>query len=87
LPGVLVKPAKIEIDGPSAPATASLGSRLLDGFLSSQTESAQTWAKACGFEPSYVCHLRKGRRTPSMSMAARIDKATGGAVTVESWTQ
>lgn len=65
----------------------SLGARLLDSFLAGQTISARAWGQACGIEASYLCHLRKGRRTPSMSVAARIDKATCGAVAVESWTR
>ncbi len=46
-------------------------------------------ASMLGVDAGYVSHLRAGRRTPSLVVAARIERAThgmkGGAITCASW--
>lgn len=66
--------------------TASLGSQNLDAYLAKEKINASFWAALVAVHPSYVCHLRKGRRTPSVAVAARIETATRKVVTMEMWT-
>lgn len=59
------------------------GARLLDKFL--ETCASSTLATAIGVDPSYVCHLRRGRRAPSLRVALRLETATAGVVPVRAW--
>lgn len=62
-----------------------LGAKLLNKFLADRV--AAQWAITAEIEESYLCHLRKGRRRPSIQVAARIERASGGAVPVAAWAQ
>lgn len=59
------------------------GAKLLDKFL--ETCASSTLATAIGVDPSYVCHLRRGRRSPSLRVAIMLETATAGAIPARSW--
>lgn len=43
------------------------------------------FAKKVGVDVSYITHLTKGRRVPSLTTALKIQELTEGAVPVTSW--
>jgi DNA-binding transcriptional regulator YdaS (Cro superfamily) len=54
-----------------------------DGQVVSQAE----WARRVEVTRGYFCQLRDGNKTPSLEVALRIEKATGGAVTMYDWLE
>jgi hypothetical protein len=61
------------------------GAKLLDKFL--QSGSSAALAYEIRVDPSYICHLRRGRRSPSLAVAFDIEMATGGIIPVSSWAR
>jgi len=59
------------------------GAKLLDKFL--ETCASSALASMIGVDPSYVCHLRRGRRSPSLRVAIMLETATSGAIPARSW--
>jgi len=59
------------------------GAKLLDKFL--QSCAPVTLASMIGVDGSYLCHLRKGRRSPSLRVAIMLETATAGAIPARSW--
>ena len=62
-----------------------MGAKLLHKWLQSRTVTE--WAQTVGITDSYACHLRKGRKRPSIEVALRIERATEGAVPVAAWAE
>lgn len=48
-------------------------------------ETQTVWAERIRVSRSYLNHLMSGRRKPSLTIALRIESATGGAVPARSW--
>lgn len=42
-------------------------------------------AKSLGVSNPYLCDIEKGKRTPGLALAVRIEDATKGAVPATSW--
>lgn len=61
------------------------GSTLLDRWLKRNVPNISAWARELGVEPSYVCHLRRRRRKPSLEVAFRIEDVTRNEVPARSW--
>ncbi|WP_367998669.1 helix-turn-helix transcriptional regulator [Shimia thalassica] len=47
--------------------------------------SRTDWAKRLEISKSYMSDLLNGKRIPSLEVAVRIERATGGAVPASSW--
>jgi DNA-binding transcriptional regulator YdaS (Cro superfamily) len=58
---------------------------MLKEFITTSGKSAAHWAGVFGVSPSYLSNLISGKKTPSLEVAARIERATGGAVSCASW--
>lgn len=43
------------------------------------------WARQLEISPAYLSMLVAGKKRPSLSLAAKIEDVTGGAVTASSW--
>ncbi|RMF03089.1 MAG: helix-turn-helix domain-containing protein [Alphaproteobacteria bacterium] len=43
------------------------------------------WARELGVSPGYLHALINGAKRPSLDLALRIERLTGGAVPVQSW--
>ena len=56
-------------------------------YLAQSGRSLTNLANEVGTSVGSMHDLASGRRTPSLRMAAKIAKATGGAVSVESFIQ
>jgi plasmid maintenance system antidote protein VapI len=56
-------------------------------YLNDHNISQTDFAEKIGVHFSYITHLIKGRRTPSLSTALRIERATCGAVPVTVWVE
>lgn len=54
-------------------------------FITSSGENRATWAGRLGVSRSYMSDLLNGKRQPSLDLALRIARLTGGAVPVECW--
>lgn len=59
----------------------------LKQYLSENKLSMQEFSRKIGVHYSYVAHLIKGRRTPSLSTALKIQSETRGNVPVEVWIE
>jgi transcriptional regulator with XRE-family HTH domain len=64
----------------------TVGSRRLRGYLSAQRLSTVEFAGLVGANRSQVFRLVTDERGPSIELAARIEKATGGKVRSVDWT-
>lgn len=58
---------------------------LLDDWLRDNGISSYALAKAVGIDQRMVAHWRGGKMLPSLVLAFKIERATGGAVPVSSW--
>lgn len=58
---------------------------MLREFIKQSGRPAAHWADVFGVSASYLSSLTSGKKTPSLEVAARIERATGGAVTCASW--
>ena len=61
------------------------GSKLLDKWLTKNVANVAEWCRKNGLGPSYVCHLRKGRRVPALLTALAIERATKKEIPVQAW--
>jgi len=43
------------------------------------------WAEEFGCSRSFITHMKQGHRRPSLETAYKIEQATEGAVTMQSW--
>lgn len=55
----------------------------LDLYLARQDESATSFAKRAGVEPSTITRIMNGERSPSLEVAKKIVDASDGKVTFE----
>ena len=60
-------------------------STLAEHIKASPKRTMQEWADSFGISRPYLYSLVDGSRFPSLSVAARINNATGGNVPVTSW--
>lgn len=54
-------------------------------YLRESKRPAAQIARQIGVDPTYVSHLKAGRRYPSTKLIARISEATAGMVTFNDW--
>jgi len=57
----------------------------LKTFLDGQDLPASHWAAVFGVSRSYLSQMAAGLKAPSLDLAFRIERATGGAVPAASW--
>lgn len=60
---------------------------LLEKYLKNKDMTRTEFAKAINRHVSYITHLIKGRRTPSLNTAILIEIETSGEVPVKSWIE
>jgi len=58
----------------------------LNDFIESSGRRAIYWAERFGVGTTHLSELRHGKKRPSLDVALRIARETGGAVPVEVWT-
>lgn len=58
---------------------------MLREHIKSSGESQTVWAERLGIARSYLSDLLNGNKVPSLDLAVRIQRATGGAVPADSW--
>ena len=58
---------------------------MLKAHIENSGRSRKAWAAELGISRSYLSLLEDGLKTPSLALAARIERATGGAVPAVSW--
>jgi transcriptional regulator with XRE-family HTH domain len=58
---------------------------MLSNFITQSGLTRSTWAERLGVSRSYLSDVLNGNRRPSLDLAVRIARLTGGAVPVESW--
>ena len=61
------------------------GAELLNEWLASQRRT--DFAEHLGISLPYLSQLAHGHRVPSLPLAIRIERATGGAVPCRAWGQ
>lgn len=54
-------------------------------FIQSSGQNRATWADRLGVSRSYLSDLLNGNKTPSLELATKIERATGGVVPASSW--
>lgn len=57
----------------------------LADYLRGSGTSQRDFAARLGLSPSYLCEIVRGRKTPGLRLAVRIERATGGAVRAASF--
>lgn len=57
----------------------------LDRYLKISGRRKSSFARQIGTTPTYLGILAKGGSTPTIQMAYRIERATGGLVTLYDW--
>ncbi|MBC7156376.1 MAG: helix-turn-helix transcriptional regulator [Rhodobacteraceae bacterium] len=57
----------------------------LSDHIRSSGQSQREWAARFGVSEPYLSDLLRGNRRPSLDLACRIERATGGAVPALSW--
>ncbi len=60
---------------------------MLKLHIASSGRSRKDWAEDLGISRSFLSLLEAGQKRPSLELAVRIERATGGAVPVQSWVQ
>jgi DNA-binding transcriptional regulator YdaS (Cro superfamily) len=58
---------------------------MLNEIIKTSGETQTVWAGRFGVSKSYLSDILNGNRTPSLHVAVRIERATGGAVPASSW--
>lgn len=58
---------------------------MLRDFILQGGEPRRLWAERLGITTSYLSLLESGTKTPSLDLAVRIERLTGGAVPASSW--
>lgn len=56
-------------------------------YLDKMGISAKQFAEKHDISQPMVCQLRTGKRKPSLAMMVKIQKATGGRVTLQGWAK
>lgn len=56
-------------------------------YLNSSKRSASWLAASVGCETSTITRILRGERRPSINLAARIERATGGEVTISDFAE
>ncbi len=56
-------------------------------YLNSSKQRASELAAAVGCETSTITRILRGERRPSINLAARIERATGGKVTIRDFAE
>ncbi len=59
----------------------------LHHYLESKNEPGAHFARRVGADQSVISRLVTGDRTPTLALAQRIDKATGGQVSLHDWEE
>lgn len=59
----------------------------LSQYLEQSTQSATELATAVGCETSTITRIIRGERRPSINLAARIERATGGKVSIKDFAE
>ena len=57
----------------------------LERYLKTNGITKTRFAAQVGIHISYITHLVKGRKVPSLATAVKIQELTNGAVPVETW--
>lgn len=60
---------------------------LLADYLNEHAESQSAFARRAGVSESALSDWLRGRRNPDVTSAVAIERATDGAVPVESWVR
>lgn len=58
---------------------------MMKKFITDSGKNQKTWAESLGISDVYLSLLLSRHRRPSLVLAVKIEKATGGAVTCASW--
>jgi transcriptional regulator with XRE-family HTH domain len=58
---------------------------MLRSHIKSSGDTRGVWAERLGISRSYLSLLETGAKTPSLDLAVRIERETGGAVPAASW--
>jgi len=58
---------------------------MLTDFIIASGEARRVWAERFGVSAGYLSDLERGKKTPSLEVAVRIERVTGGAVPAVSW--
>lgn len=58
---------------------------MLKDIVKSSGETQRVWASRLDVTEAYLSRLLSGTATPSLDLAVRIERATGGAVVPSSW--
>lgn len=58
---------------------------MITDFIKSSAQSQRYWAARFGISESYLSSLMSGRKSPSIEVAALIERETGGAVPMRSF--
>ena len=58
---------------------------MLRSHIKSSGDTREVWAARLGISRSYLSLLESGTKMPSLTLAVRIERATGGAVPAASW--
>lgn len=54
-------------------------------YITKSGDSRAAWAARVGVSRSYLSDMLNGKKTPSLDVAVRIERLTGGAVPASSW--
>lgn len=54
-------------------------------FIRRSGRNRAAWADRLGISRSYLSDILNGNKIPSLELAAKIERATGGAVMASSW--
>jgi len=58
---------------------------MLKEFIEGSGLPRSAWAERLGISRSYLYFLENGHKSPSLALAVRIERETGGAVPATSW--
>lgn len=59
----------------------------LKSYLEDTGTTLQELAATVGASKSYICDIKNGNKFPSFRLACRIERATGGAVSLTDWQE
>jgi len=54
-------------------------------YLKTTGDSQVSWARRLNVSNSHLCGVLSGKKKPSLELAVRIERETGGAVPASSW--
>lgn len=58
---------------------------MLQDFIRTSGKSQAHWAGEFGISPGFLSQILRGARAPSLDVAFRIERQTGGKVPAASW--